>query len=386
MPLSTVHLIEILLILGALAGTGYYLLCLWGAWRFLQDQKPLASKFMPPVSILKPLRGFDRELFRALSSHCRQDYPEFEIIFGVAEAGDPALEAVKQLRAEFPGVPMRTVVCPEKLGTNLKISSLIQMLPSARHEHVLVNDSDILVPQDYLARVMAPLADEHVGLVTCLYRGIAGPALGSKIEAVGIATDFTAGVLAAREVEHGIHFGLGSTLALRRRNLDAIGGFEVLADYLADDYELGVRLSKAGWRVHLADLVVDTFLPAYTFHEFFSHQLRWARSVRDSRRWGYVGMVLTFGLPWAMAALALAHGAVWAWEVLAFVFAIRLLMALVVGLSVARHRQVLRLLWLLPIRDLVAVVVWAASFLGHNITWRGDSFVLQKGKLSRVES
>ena len=386
MPLSTVHLIEILLILGALAGMAYYLLCLWGTWQFLREQRSVHSEFMPPVSILKPLRGFDREMYRALSSHCLQDYPEFEIIFGVCDASDPAVQAVERLRAEFPGVPMRTVVCPERFGTNLKVSNLIQMLPSARHEYVLVNDSDILVPQDYLPRVMAPLADEHVGLVTCLYRGIAGPSLGSKIEAVGIATDFTAGVMAAREVDHGIHFGLGSTLAFRRRDLDAIGGFQVLADYLADDYELGVRLSKAGWRVHLAHLVVDTFLPAYTFREFFSHQLRWARSVRDSRRWGYLGMVLTFGLPWAMAALALAHRAVWAWELLAFVFAIRLLMALVVGLSVARDRQVLRLLWLLPIRDLVAVVVWAASFLGHNITWRGDSFVLQKGKLSRVES
>jgi ceramide glucosyltransferase len=381
----SLHWIEVLLILGALAGSGYYLLCLWGAWRFLHTSEPPPDSFSPPVSILKPLRGWDRELYRSLRSHCLQEYPEYEIVFGVGDPADPAVQAVEQLRGEFPSISIRLVVCPAKLGSNLKISNLIQMLPAARYQHLVINDSDILVPEDYLKKVIAPLTKEDVGLVTCLYRGIAASSLGSKIEAVGIATDFSAGVLAAREIEKGIRFGLGSTLAFRRENLRAIGGFEALADYLADDYELGFRLANAGWRVHLSDLVVDTFLPAYTAREFFDHQLRWARSTRDSRRWGYLGIVFTFGLPWAMVGLALAHGAAWAWLLLAGVLAMRLTMALTVGLRVVRDSQVLRFLWVLPIRDLSAVLVWVASFFGHSITWRGDSFLLHKGKLSRVE-
>jgi len=193
-------------------------------------------------------------------------------------------------------------------------------------------------------------------------------------------------VLAARELEGGIRFGLGSTLGFRSSDLEAIGGFEALVDYLADDYEIGRRIAERGLKVTLSDVVVETFLPAYTLRQFVNHQLRWGRAVRDSRRWGYLGLVLTFGFPWALVALVGTHGAVWAWALLAAVLGLRVAVALVVGSLVSGDRQVLRLMPWLPLRDLVAVVVWLASLTGHNVVWRGDSFILKGGKLARIDS
>jgi ceramide glucosyltransferase len=372
----------------------YYLVCLYSAARFLGERKaagegarpPLPKPPAPPVSVLKPLKGTDPEMYESFRSHCLQDYPDYEIIFGVSDSVDPALQLVEKLKLEFPQRAIRAIVCAENLGSNTKVSNLAQMLRQAKHENILVNDGDIRVPPDYLRRVMAPLADPQVGLVTCLYRGIASPSLGSRLEALGISTDFSAAVLAARELEGGIRFGLGSTLAFRRSDLEAIGGFEALVDYLADDYEIGRRIAERGLKVTLSDVVVETFLPAYTLRQFVDHQLRWGRTVRDSRRWGYLGLVLTFGFPWALVAVVGTHGALWAWALLAAVLGLRVAVALVVGSLVSGDRQVLRLMPWLPLRDLVAVVVWLASLTGHNVVWRGDSFILKGGKLARIDS
>jgi ceramide glucosyltransferase len=206
------------------------------------------------------------------------------------------------------------------------------------------------------------------------------------LETLGISTDFCAGVLVAQTVEGGISFGLGSTLAFRRRELASIGGFESLVDYLADDYQIGSRIAALGQRVQLSSEVVETFLPHYTVSEFLDHQLRWARTVRDSRRWGYLGLGLTFGLPWALLAVVAAHGAGWAWALLAVVAAARFAVAVVVGRCVLRDQQLGKLFGLIPLRDLVAMLVWLASFAGHQVTWRGDSFVLKCGKLVRTSS
>jgi ceramide glucosyltransferase len=231
--------------------------------------------------------------------------------------------------------------------------------------------------------VIAPLRENQIGLVTCLYRGIASPTLGSRLECLGISTDFAAGVLTARQLEGGISFGLGSTLAFRRRDLEVIGGFEEIADYLADDYEIGKRIVERGLKVKLSEVVVETFLPAYTLRQYLDHQLRWGRAVRDSRRGGYLGLVLTFGLPWALLALILSCGALWAWALLAVAATLRVGVALVVGWSVLRDRQVLRLIALLPLRDLAALLVWFGSLFGHKVIWRGDVFMLKDGKLVR---
>ncbi len=377
---------EVIALVGAASGCGYCLLCLWSARRFLRDSRrprPAVAGFAPPVSILKPLRGTDPEIYESFRSHCRQSYPDYELIFGISDPDDPARALVERLKEDFPDRKISLVLCPKALGTNMKVSTLVQLLPHARHDYLIVNDSDIRVDPDYLARVMREFSDARVGMVTCLYRGIAGRTLGSKLESIGISTDFSAGVLAARQIE-GIHFALGSTLAFPRRALDAIGGFEPLLDFLADDFELGARISKAGYQVVLSEVVVDHHLPDYDVRSFLQHQLRWARSVRDARRWGYAGIGLTFALPWALLALLLSGGAAWAWAVVAVAAALRLVMAVVVGRGVLNDDDLLRLLPLLPLRDLVAMAVWIASFTGHTVAWRGDLFILEKGKLRPI--
>ena len=336
-----------------------------------------------PVSILKPLKGTDPEMYESFRSHCQQDYSGFEIIFGVSDAGDPAIPLVERLKQEFPQRAIRLIVCKDNLGANTKVSTLAQMLPHAKYEYLIVNDSDIRVEPDYLRCVLAPLDDPSIGLVTCLYRGVAGNTLASRLESLAISTDFCPGVLAARQIE-GIKFGLGSTLAFRRTDLQKIGGFEAFADYLADDYQIGNRIAALGRRVELSEVVVETFLPAYTLREFFAHQLRWARTIRDSRFSGYIGLGVTYGLLWAPLTLILAGGAAWAWGLLAAMAVLRAAVALYAGGTVLADRQVLRSLALIPFRDVLAAIVWVVSFFGNTVTWRGQSFRLQKGKLVRV--
>jgi ceramide glucosyltransferase len=383
----------------AVCSAGYYTLCLWSAAKFLRERKtgePALSEVeggarpAQPVSILKPLKDTDPEMYEGFRSHCLQDYPEYEIIFGVSDPADPALQLVERLKAEFPHRSIRWIICTKNLGTNTKVSNLAQMLPEAKYQYILVNDSDIRVQPDYLRRVTTPLAEPQTGLVTCLYRGVPGRTLGSRLESLGISADFSAGVLAARALEGGIHFGLGSTFAFRRSDLESAGGFEALLDYLADDYEIGRRIGERGLKIKLSDVVVETYLPAYTLRQFVDHQLRWGRTVRDSRRWGYLGLVLTFGMPWALLALSLSlilgQGVLAASILLAATTSLRVAVALLVGRSVLCDRKVLRLLPLLPLRDLVALLIWIASLAGHKVVWRGDSFMLKDGKLVRNNS
>jgi len=386
------QVLEILALVGTLAAIGYYLLCLWSAWDYLRYRKSASStvarpeqKPEVPVSILKPLKGADPEIYETFRSHCLQDYRQYQIVFGVSDDDDPASPFVRRLQQEFPEIPIELVVCSENLGTNRKVSNLLQMLRTARHDLLIVSDSDIRVSPDYLRRVLAPLSDPKVGLVTCFYRGVANASLGSKLESVGISTDFAAGVLVARTID-GVKFGLGSTLAFRKRELEAIGGFGALVDYLADDYQLGKRIADRALVVRLSDAVVETYLPTYTLRGFFEHQLRWARTVRDSRRWGYLGLPLTFGLLWALLTVVFSKGALWAWALLAFTGFLRVLVGLLVGRAVLGDRQVIRFLPLIPVRDLAAALVWVGSLLGNEISWRGDSFCVKDGKLVRIVS
>jgi len=339
---------------------------------------------MPPVSLLKPLKGTDPEMYDSLRSHCLQDYAEYEVVFAVSDPSDPAITSVERLRKEFPRRSIQLLICPKVLGPNVKVSNLEQMVQTARYGYLIVNDSDIRVERDYLRRILAPLADQRTGLVTSLYRGVAAPTLGSRLEALGISTDFCAGVIAARWLEGGLSFGLGSTLAFRRGDLNQIGGFQSMVEFLADDYELGNRIAGLGLKVHLSDVVVETHLPAYDFSGFLAHQMRWARGVRDARPGGYIGLVSTFGLMWAPLALLFAGGALWSWCLFGCVLLLRLLVAIAVGKFVLRDAQVFQQLWLLPLRDLLAVAVWIASFWGHTVIWRGDRFELQKGRLVRT--
>ncbi len=370
-------------LLGA-AGTAYFALTIWAAQRFQRERWPLVDRaFAPPVSILKSLKGIDPHMYAAFRSHCALDYPEYEVLFGVNDLDEAALALVEKLRAEFPQRQIRVVHCPQVLGPNGKVSTLAQMLPQAQYEHVIISDSDILVPPDYLLQVLAPFATAGVGMVTTLYRALPGKTLGSRLEALGISTDFAGGVLVARALEGGLRFALGATIATTKTILRQIGGLEPLADYLGDDYELGARVAASGHQVALADAVVETALPDYSFRDFWQHQLRWARNVKDRRPAQYIGLAVTFGLPWAVIAVIARPVSWWTWLVLGVTAVARLVSALVVGRGVLQDAQVVRSLWLLPLRDFLALAIWIASYMGNTVEWRGLRFRLRKGKLEK---
>jgi ceramide glucosyltransferase len=378
--LRVLTVISTLVCLGSIA---YCCMCIWLGFRFAAESSTAAASDAahPPVSILKPIKGADPEMYDALRSHCRLDYPDYEILFGITDTGDAAVPLIERLMQEFPRRAIRMVRCDQRLGANGKVSGLAQLAKSAASEFLVVSDSDIQVASDYLRRVINELQQPAVGLVTCLYRGIPGRTLSSKFEALGISTDFVPGVLAARFIERGLHFGLGSTLAFRKRDLDWIGGFEAIVDYLGDDYELGRRIAERGLGVELSGCIVETHLPAYDFAGFLSHQLRWARTIRASRPLGYAGLLFTFTLPWAAAAVLAAWGAAWAWWLFAGAIVARCVMAFVTVRLVLDDTRTIRSLWLVPARDFLAVVIWFGGLFGRKIKWRGESFTLEKGKL-----
>jgi len=396
-----------------LCGVAYGLIALWSARDFERSSRGGSARggFAPGVSILKPVKGVDARMYAGLVSHCVQEYTgEFELVFGVSSLEDAAVREVARLRVEYPGVSIRLVECTERLGASGKMSNLVQMLPEARFEHVIVNDSDIRVSPKYLERVMAGFVEVgqqlkqipggndrkksngkntgggEVGLVTVPYVGRAEGGVWSRLEALGIATDFMPGVLVARKLEGGIRFGLGSTLATTKTALAAIGGFESMVDQLADDYELGARMSAAGYEVALVREVVETTVPAYTLRGFCEHQLRWARSTRDSRRWGYVGVGVTFVLPWSMATVVASGFTLWSFSLFSMALLVRVSVALTVGVGILRDGQVLRDIVWLPLRDCFGLFFWAWSYAGDTIVWRGEKFRLRRGVLEKLGS
>jgi ceramide glucosyltransferase len=371
----------------AIGAVAFQVLCLLGAWDF-RRQKFREPDPLPPVSILKPLKGADPEMYESFRSHCLQDYPEYEIIFGVSDAADEAVRFVERLKAEYPQQAIRMLVCTNVVGANRKVSNLAEMMQVAKFEHVVINDSDIRVPADYLRRVIpgfdgGRVGSAKVGMVTCLYRAIAGRNFWSKMESLGVTMDFMPPVLAARFLEGRVYFGLGSTMAVRKEAVQAIGGLESIADYLADDYELGTRIADAGYTVVLSDVVVETFVPEYTAAQFFDHQLRWGRAVRSSRPGGYAGVIVTFGFFWSLLAMLLSGAAWWSPALLAVNVFARLIVTQVVGGGIIGHGEAWKLIWLMPLRDLLAPYIWLFSLGGSRIVWRGEIFRLRKGKLSR---
>jgi len=378
--------VEIIAVLLTLSGMAYGLIALSAAKSFLREERKYpATSFAPGVSILKPLKGVDDRMYAGFLSHCKQTYRgEWEIVFGVASLQDEAVAMVDRLQAEHPLLAIRLVECPQRLGTNGKVSTLAQLVPHAEYEHLLVNDSDIVVSMDYLDNVMAPFEDAQTGLVTVPYIGRAEMTLWSRLEALGISTDFMPGVLTARKLEGDIRFGLGSTLATTKSALAKIGGFESLVDQLADDYELGVRLSAAGYRVELVSEVVETTVPAYSLRGFCEHQLRWSRSTRDSRSVGYLGLCVTYVLPWALLAVVASGCSLWSLSLLSMALLVRMGVALTVGVGVLRDGQVLRDIWLLPLRDCFGLFFWAWSYASDIVVWRGERFRLKRGVLSRA--
>ena len=389
MPLAIALAVEAVTTVLAVAGLVYFLASMIAARAYLRSRRAPLQPFAPGVSVLKSLKGIDPGMLDAFRSHCRQQYAgEFELLFGVSSLDDPAAAAVQLLKTEFPHVEIKLIHCPERLGANGKVSTLFQLAIHARYDYLLINDSDITVSPRYLERVMAAFAPGNspaegppVGMVTALYRGKAHGTLGSRLEALGIATDFMPGVLLSRMIEGGLKYGLGSTLAVRREALEKSGGLLALVDQLADDHQMGVRIVKAGYRIAICNEVVETAIPAYKFRAFIDHQLRWARTVRDASPAGYVGLIFTHGFCWALLNLIASGVSPLGLWLLAMSFFLRLAQAMAVGAEVLGDHQVLPSLWMLPFRDLVQMGIWAAGFAGNTIVWRGERFVLKNGKL-----
>lgn len=395
MPHALALAVEIATSALTVAGMGYFVAAIVAARIFIAERRKPLAPFAPSVSILKSLKGVDPGMLDAFRSHCRQQYAgEYELLFGVSSQADPAVAAVEQLQREFPQHAIRLVVCSERLGANGKVSTLAQLAPHAQHEFLLISDSDITVSPHYLERTMIGFSRPQfvkagdapvIGLVTALYRGRAHGTLGSKLESLGIATDFQPSVLLSKWLEGGMRYGLGSTLAVRREALDRIGGFAALADHLADDYELGARIARAGYGVALSSEVVETSTPAYTWRGFVDHQLRWLRTVRDARPGGYAGLIFTHGFAWAvlnLVASGLSPLSLW---LLAMSFFLRLTLAMTAGAEVLGDHEVLPNLWLLPLRDLVALALWTGGFASNTIVWRGDRFTVHKGVLHKID-
>jgi ceramide glucosyltransferase len=363
------------LALPALAGAAYYLLALIAAWKWrpLPDGRGSVS---PAISILKPIRGRDPDFYDAIRSHATQDYPEFEILFGMSDPGDPALKDIERLQIEFPNVPI-SVIPVSTSAPNTKAGVLAELAKRARHPLLLVNDSDIRVEPGYLRASVAPLADHGVGLVTCLYRASAA-SVAARAEALGIATEFAPSVLVARLL--GVaEFALGSTMVFRAADLRAIGGFESLADYLADDYQLGRRINELGKRIEFAPVVVETALGSGSWLEVWRHQVRWSRTVRVSRTSGYYGYVVTHATLWGLVAIAAGF-----WQAGLAALVVRMLAGVVVGRGILGDRSVGANWWLIPFRDLCGFAVWLAGLFGNEVLWRGKRLRLSPdGRIRR---
>ncbi len=369
----------------------YALLSVWAARQWSRAARAPSSDWTPAVTILKPVRGVDAEAWENFASFCRLDYPpdRVQILFGALDADDPALDLARRLQTEFPDLDIGIVTAPSGLprGNNRKVCNLLNMLPHAKHEILVLCDSDMRVRPDYLRRIVAPFEGDPrpVGLVTCPYRGERALSFAAAIEALSIGADFIPSTLVSRAME-GVTFALGSTIVIPRRVLERIGGFEPLLDELADDFRLGNAVHNAGCRVVLSDYVIDDILGREQFSAMWSRRLRWARTLRACRPSGYVGMFITYGFPLAVLFLvAMGFGAI-GWAVLAVVAAIRLATALTIALCFTGDRAVLRFLPLLPVSDLLGAALYVISFFGSHIHWRGERFrLLPGGRLLRED-
>lgn len=353
----------ILFALPALAAAAYYLLAMAAGFGWRRQDRPDRS-FAPPLSILKPVHGRDPRFYEAIRSHAEQEYPVFEMLFGVSNPEDPAIADIERLRCEFPGIPISLHVVSTK-APNAKVGVLAALAAEARHPVLLVNDSDIKVEAGYLREVTAPLADAKTGLVTCLYRA-AAESVASRAEALGIATEFAPSVLVARLL--GVaEFALGSTMVFRAETLREIGGFPAIADYLADDYQLGNHISRRGYRIQFAHSVVETNLGCGSWAEVWRHQLRWSRTIRVSNPSGYGGYAITHATFWALVALAAGQ-----WWAAAVAVLVRVAAGVWIGAGILGDRSVAARFWLIPLRDLFGFTVWMGGLMGKTVDWRGQ--------------
>jgi ceramide glucosyltransferase len=368
---------RLLLILVCAAACSYYILAIVAAGRFFSAQQDGDPEFCPPISILKPICGEDRDAYENFASFCRQSYPRFEVIFGAADGDDPGLEVARRVARDFPDVAIRIVDNCRSVGANPKVSNLVSMEPHARYPFLLVSDSDIRCGPGHLRSLAAPLRDPATAVVTCLYRSQAR-GLAGWLDALGLSAEFQPGVLVANALE-GTSFAMGSGILIRRKVLEQVGGFRAIVDYLADDFLLGNLPARAGHRVVLSPEIVEHRLDTQTFAELARHQIRWNRGIRVCRPWGYAGLLWTQGIVAAILLLLVTGGSRAAWIVLAGTLGLRLLEVWMVAVRRLRDEAARRFIWIVPIRDVISFGLWLAGFVGHCVVWRGERFRLGPG-------
>jgi ceramide glucosyltransferase len=369
--------LRLILLIAAAGPLVYYLLslyCILEYFRALRRFPSRSDAFAPPASILKPIRGVDRDAYENFASYCRLNYPEYELVFAVADADDPAIPIIEKLRRDFPGRQIRLVGSIERLGENNKINSFCRLVKEAKYDVLVMTDSDVRVEADYLREVAAPFADPAVGGVTSFYRCIGGGTLASDLDMLGMCADSVPSALVARRLEGKVQFAFGWTMATTKKHLAEIGGWEAMVNYHSDDFELGNRIARAGYRVELMREPVWMVFPEESLKEFLTHELRWSIGLRNVRPAGYAGMIFTHGLPWALLAAVVASAAGWM-GVAAFYLAAYLVLRLSVvwaaGVWGLGGEGIAPKLWLVPVRDAISAVVWVAGFFSDKIKWRG---------------
>lgn len=386
MPRLTIQTIRLLFglgLFGLITSSIFSVLALAGAWRFLRRRRAAATSFLPPVSLFKPLHGYEPDLESHLATFFEQDYPQYEILFGARFASDEGLQAARRVAARYPRIPVKYVLTGEPWQINAKACTLEMMEQAASHDIFIVSDSDVRVTPDYLREVVAPFADAKTGAVTCLYRGVAERGLWARLEATGMSVEMTAGVLSA-DIMEGMKFMLGPTMAVRRSAVLEIGGFAALGAYCADDFVLGNAIAANGHKVVLSTHVIDHIVLNSNFVDSQKHQIRWMKSTRFSRPRGHLGTALTFSIPFGIlaciAAAGMHHPALGLW-LLAYSVVARMTLAVAMSACVVEDRHWLRSAMLYPLRDLMGFFYWAASYGGSEIVWRNQVYQLAEGGL-----
>ena len=382
--LSILHILVLLLAISPLA---YYLLSLYCVVEYFGDLRRAPShkeQFLPPVSIVKPVRGVDHEAYENFASFCRLDYPEYEVLFAVAHTEDPVIPIIEKVRCDFPQLPIRLITNIPHIGPNEKINSLCRLTQQAKYNLLVMSDSDVRVDADYLKEVVAPFGDPEVGMVTALYKSQSAGSLVSNLDALGMYMDSAPAALVARRIEGRMRFAFGWTMATSKKFLAEIGGWEAMVNYHSDDFELGKRIAKCGHRVELIAKPVTMVFPKESLREYFNHELRWSIGLKSVRPLGYWGLSLTHGLPWALLAatvsLARGSGAQAVFYLLSYFF-LRVGLTLATGTWGLGDRKLLKMVWLVPLRDAMTFIVWMTGFFSNEITWRGLGYRVQKGRL-----
>jgi ceramide glucosyltransferase len=369
----------------------YYLLslyCIVDYFLAVRRLPPRSDAFAPPVSILKPVRGADRDAYENFATYCRLNYPQYELVFVTDNPQDAAVPIIEKLQRAFPERQIRLVTSVERVGENKKINNLCRLVKEAKYELLVMTDTDVRVEADYLREVVAPFADPAVGAVTSFYRCLGGGTLAADLDMLGMCADSVPSALVARKLEGKVQFAFGWTMATMKKHLAEIGGWEAMANYHSDDFELGNRVAKRGHRVEFMREPVWMVFPEQTLAEFLRHELRWSIGLRNVRPAGYAGMLLTHGLPWAVLAAVVGWSAGWTGVAVAYLaayLALRLGVAWAAGVWGLRDANIAAKLWLVPMRDAISAVVWVAGFFSDKIQWRGLEYRVKNGLLVPVE-